>query len=511
MACVLGLDIGTTSTIGILIEMPDKILGVTSRPVTLSSPHPGWAEEDPREWWNNVCAITTELLKSSRIKAQSIAAVGVTGMLPAVVLLDDKGAILRPSIQQSDGRCGKQVAELRAEWDESSFIAKAGNGINQQLVSAKLRWIADNEPGIFARIATVFGSYDYINWMLTGEKAIEQNWALEAGFIDVHSNMVDDALVALARVPRTAIPAKSVSHDVLGQITAAASAATGLAEGTPVVGGAADLIASALGAGIVNPGDVLLKFGGSVDVLIATNRVAPDPRMFLDYHLVPGLYMPNGCMSTGGSGLNWFASTFAGAEAQTAAAQGLTVHQYLDRLADACPAGCEGLAVLPYFLGEKTPIHDAAARGVFDGLTFSHGIGHLWRALLEAYAFAIRHHVEVLNDMGHLTENFVASDGGSNSGLWMQIVADVLQRPVQRLTGHPGSCIGAAWTAAIGIGLSDDWSGVSHFVSRAGRLEPDPTNARVYRDGYQRYRDLYERLAGRTNSSPMIPTEVFSP
>ncbi|MBI2718111.1 MAG: FGGY-family carbohydrate kinase [Rhizobiales bacterium] len=505
MACVLGLDIGTTSTTGILIELPGRIVGVTSRPVTLNSPHPGWAEEDPQEWWSNVCAITAELLRSSGTKAESIAAVGVTGMLPAVVLLDDKDAVLRPSIQQSDGRCGKQVADLRAEWDETSFIAKAGNGINQQLVGAKLRWIAENEPEVFARIATVFGSYDYINWRLTGEKAIEQNWALEAGFVDIRSNAVDDALVALARVPRATIPAKSVSHEVLGHITAAAAAATGLAQGTPVVGGAADLIASALGAGIVNPGDVLLKFGGSVDVLIATSRVAPDPRMFLDYHLVPGLYMPNGCMSTGGSGLNWFVSTFAGAETQTAAGQGLTVHQYLDRLAEACPAGCEGLAILPYFLGEKTPIHDASARGVFDGLTFSHGIGHLWRALLEAYAYAILHHIEVLNDMGHRTENFVVSDGGSNSRLWMQIVADVLQRPVQRLTGHPGSCIGAAWTAAIGAGLTDDWSGVGRFVSSAGRLEPNPANARIYRDGYRRYRDLYERLAKRSNLGPVTP------
>ena len=285
-------------------------------------------------------------------------------MLPAVVLLDDGDQILRPSIQQSDGRCGSQVAELRAEWDEKAFIAKAGNGINQQLVGAKLRWIEQNEPHIHARIATVFGSYDYINWRLTGEKAIEQNWALEAGFVNVATGRIDNSLVAFARVPRHAIPRKSVSHEVLGHVTAKAAEATGLAEGTPVVGGAADLIASALGAGIVSPGDVLLKFGGSVDVLIATDRVAPDPRMFLDYHLVPGLFMPNGCMSTGGSGLNWFALTCAGLEAQTAASLNLTVHQYLDTLAGQCPAGSDGLTILPYFLGEKTPIHDARARRV---------------------------------------------------------------------------------------------------------------------------------------------------
>ena len=497
MDCVLGLDIGTTSTIGILLALPDRILATATRPVALSSPKPGWAEEDPRQWWENVTAITGELLARAGVDAADVKAVGVTGMLPALVLLDAKGDVLRPSIQQSDGRCGVEVMELKAELDEMAFLAKAGNGINQQLIASKLRWIRRHEPEVFARTATAFGSYDYINWRLTGERAIEQNWALEAGFVDVARQELDDELIALTGLSRAAIPRKVTSHAVLGRMTAEAARATGLKEGTPVAGGAADLIASALGAGIVRRGDVLLKFGGSVDVLIATDRAVPDARMFLDYHLVPGLYMPNGCMSTGGSGLNWFARSFCGGLEPAAEKQGFTIHQYLDRLAAEVPAGAEGLTILPYFLGEKTPIHDPAARGVFDGLTLSHGPAHVWRALLEAYAYALRHHVEVLNDMGHATENYIASDGGSNSGVWMQIVADVLQKPVQRLTGHPGSCIGAAWTAGVAVGLTDSWSGIGRFVGNAGRLEPQPDKRQTYEDGYRRFRNLYERLKGR--------------
>lgn len=496
MAYVIGLDIGTTSTIGILIALPDRVLSLASRPVTLRSPQPGWAEEDPAEWWANAAAITRELITTAGIKASDVAAVGVTGMLPAVILLDEAGKVIRPSIQQSDARCGAEVADLRAERDEAAFIAKAGNGINQQLVTAKLRWIERHEPDVFARIATVFGSYDYVNFRLTGERAVEQNWALEAGFVNVTRHAIDDDLVALAHVPRAAVPRLVRSHEILGHVIEAAAAQTGLASGTPVVGGAADLIASALGAGITRAGDVLLKFGGSVDILIATDKVAPDPRLYLDYHLVPGLYMPNGCLSTGGSALNWFARGFAGGEANAAHAAGLTLHQHLDCLAEAKPAGSEGLVILPYFLGEKTPIHDPAARGVFDGLTLSHDIGHFWRALLEAYAYALLHHVEVLNAIGHRTECYLASDGGSNSRIWMQIVADVLQAPVQRLTGHPGSCLGAAWTAAIGAGLTEDWSGIGAFVDRADRLEPDPATAPVHRAGYARYRQLYRRLYG---------------
>jgi xylulokinase len=493
MTCVLGLDIGTTSTIGILIRLPGEVVGIVSRPVTLSSPKAGWAEEDPRQWWANVCAIVAEF-RSRGVPAEAIAAVGVTGMLPAVVLLDAAGELLRPSIQQSDGRCGAEVRDLAAELDPAAFVRRTGNGINQQLVIAKLRWIERNEPEIFARIATVFGSYDYVNWKLTGERAIEQNWALEGGFVDIATHAVADDLVALAHIDRAALPPKSLSHGILGRVTAEAAAETGLAVGTQVVGGAADLIASALAAGLAQQADVLLKFGGSVDILVATDRAAPDPRLYLDYHLVPDLFVPNGCMATGGSGLNWFADTFAGGERAAAEAAGTTVHRRLDALAAPVPAGADGLTVLPYFLGEKTPIHDPSARGVFCGLSLAHGLGHAWRAMLEAYAYALAHHVEVLNDIGHRSERYLASDGGANSVIWMQIVADVLQRPVQLLKGHPGSCLGAAWTAAIGTGLVREWSGISRFVGTGALIEPNPANAAVYAEGYRTYRDLYRRI-----------------
>jgi xylulokinase len=496
MSCVLGIDIGTTSTIGILLRLPQQVLGLVSRPVELSTPHPGWAEENPLQWWDNVCAITRELLRRGAVDAAEIRAVGVTGMTPAVVLLDTAGTPLRPSIQQSDGRCGAEVAQLRSECDPAEFLAKAGNGINQQLVAAKLRWIARHEPAVFERIDCVFGSYDYINWRLTGERAVEQNWALEAGFVDIARGELDDALIALAGVRRSAVPRKITSHALLGTVSALAAQATGLRAGTPVVGGAADMIASALGAGVARAGDVLVKFGGAVDIMTATAHVQPDPRLYLDYHLVPGLFMPNGCMSTGGSVLNWFARNLAGGELSAAESRGLSLHQWLDTLAAQRPAGSDGLAALPYFLGEKTPLHDAEARGVFEGLTLSQDLGHLWRALLESYAYAIAHHVEVFNDIGYATERFIVSDGGSASTAWMQIVADVLQRPLQRLKGHPGSCLGAAWTAAIGAGLERDWSGVARLVGDAGRIEPDLARAGLYEQGYRRFRELYRRLYG---------------
>ncbi|MCW2305855.1 FGGY-family carbohydrate kinase [Rhodobium gokarnense] len=495
MACVLGLDIGTTSTIGILISLPDTVLAKTSRPVTFSSPRQGWAEENPEEWWENVAGIVPDLIAEAGIRAADIVAVGVTGMLPAVVLLDREDRLLRPSIQQSDGRCGKEVSELAAEVPEAEFVRKAGNGINQQLVAAKLRWIEKHEPDVFAGIDTVFGSYDYINWRLTGMKAVEQNWALEAGFVDLSTGDLADDLIALAHIPRSAVPRQIGCHEVLGPVSASAAKATGLPEGIPVVGGAADHIASAYAAGITKPGDVLLKFGGAIDIMLASEEARPDPRMFLDRHLIPGLFMPNGCMATGGSALNWFAEKFARGEAEAAAGADLTLHQHLDAIAAETPPAADGVEIIPYFLGEKTPLHDPDARGVINGLSLNHDIRHVWRALLESYAYALRHHIEVFNDIGHPTLSYLASDGGSGSRLWMQICADVLQHPVQLLVGHPGSCLGAAWMAAIGAGLTDDWDGVSKFVSYGERVEPDPANADLYDAGYARFRANYEALA----------------
>ncbi len=500
MNCLLGIDIGTTSTIGMLLQLPDRVLGIVSRPVRLSSPQPGWTEEDPEQWWQNVGGICRELLAAGGVDARNIAGIGVTGMLPAVVLLDEQGVLLRPSIQQSDGRCGAQVAAIRAEQDEAAFIKRSGNGINQQLVGAKIRWLEQHEPRIYERIATVLGSYDFINYRLTGEAAIEQNWALEAGFINLATHALDDENIALAHLPRRAVPRMVHSQDILGHVTAAAARHTGLAEGTPVIGGAADMIASALGAGVTQPGDVLLKFGGSVDVLTAAATVNPDARLYLDYHLIPGMYMPNGCMSTGGSGLNWFAENFAGQHQEAAGRAGVSLHQYLDAMAQSRPPGAGGLLCLPYFLGEKTPLHDPQARGVVFGLTLSHDAGHIWRALLESYAYAIRHHMDTLHDLGYPTRRYIVSDGGSSSRLWMQIVADVLGEPLQRLEGHPGSCLGAAWTAAIGTGLADDWNGASACVRFGEVIQPDSANAPFYTEQYARFRTLYEQCKPLTDS-----------
>jgi xylulokinase len=494
MTLLLGLDIGTTSTIGILIDGEGGIRATTSRRSELVSKHANWAEEDPALWWTNVCTLVPELLTAAGVSAADIDGVGVTGMVPTVILLDEEGRPLRYSIQQNDARAVREIEEMRRAIDPDSFFRRTGGSINQQLIAPTLRWLERHEPDVLAKAKTVLGSYDYITGRLCGALSVEQNWALEAGFMDLTSACFDEDLVALGGISLDALPPLRASHELVGEVTTEAASETGLAAGTPVVAGCADHIASAFVAGAAQDGDLVVKFGGAGDIMLSSSKAVTDPRLFIDFHIVPGLYFTNGCMAASGSVLNWIARHLAKAEASEAESEGLTVHALLDRQASEVPPGAGGVVLLPYFLGEKTPLHDPHARGTLVGLGLHHGLPNVWRAALEAVAFGFRHHTEVFAEMGLATRQVLACDGGAASDLWLQITADVLEQPVQRLLNHPGSCLGAAFVAGMGVGSLKDWSAISHYVRPDRVFEPTADGPAIYREAYSLYRGLYDRL-----------------
>lgn len=494
MACLLGLDIGTTSTIGIVLDAEGRILAQAARPSELVSKRPNWAEEDPALWWRNCGEIVSELLSAAGIGAGDFAAVGVTGMVPTVILLDGDGRVLRHSIQQNDARAIREIEEMKQAIAPDAFFAKTGGSINQQIVAPKLRWIERHEPEIFARAKRVFGSYDYITYRLTGTASVEHNWALESGLLDIETGDFDAELVRLGGIAPDLLPPLRRSHEVVGAVTQGAAKETGLRAGTPVVAGCADHIASAFVAGAVNDGDLVIKFGGAGDIMLCSSKPVTDPRLFIDTHIIPGLYFSNGCMAASGSVLNWILRHLGAAEAREAAAKGISGHAHMDGLAAEVPPGADGLVLLPYFLGEKTPLHDPNARGTLIGLGLHHGLPHIWRAALEAVAFGFRHHIEVFEEIGLEITRVIACDGGAASDLWLQITADVLGRPVQRLLNHPGSSLGAAFVAGMGVEVLDDWGAIARFVPPDRVFEPDPGRRALYDDGYGIYRETYQRL-----------------
>ncbi|MBE3598392.1 MAG: hypothetical protein IMX02_06210, partial [Limnochordaceae bacterium] len=377
-----------------------------------------------------------------------------------------------------------EIDFFRRSLDEEDVLRRTGSRITQQSIGPKLLWLRRHEPQIMAEAAHVMGSYDYIVYRLTGTFSIERNWALESGLFDLEKEDWDDEVLSLAEIDRRVLGEVHWSTDVVGRVTRSAARETGLSEGTPVVAGAADHIASAFAAGLRHEGDLLVKLGGAGDILYSLDRLVVDPRLFLDYHVIPGKFMINGCMASSGSVLKWFRQQFA-PQAEYAR---------LDDEAAQIPPGSQGLILLPYFLGEKTPLFDPLARGVLFGLTLAHTRAHVYRAILEGIAYGFYHHLEVLAERGLGVRRARVTNGGAHSHLWRQVTADVLGIPLEQLAQHPGSSLGAAFVAGKGIGAFADWSEIERFVTVRSMTVPNPDHHARYLELFRLYRDLYESV-----------------
>ncbi len=480
----LGIDIGTTSTKVVLIDSLGHILAEASRPSILYSPRATWAEEDPEKWWRNVCLLIPEVLSGAHTSPQEVLAIGASGMVPALILLDSDGRVLRPSIQQNDARAVHEIEELQRASDPAEILARTGSAITQQSIGPKLLWLRRHEPDVIAKAARLMGSYDYVAYRLTGEFSIERNWALESGLFDLHREDWDDALLRSASIDRTWLGRVCWPAEVVGKLSDEAARQTGLISGIPVVAGSADHIASAFSAGLRQEGDLLVKLGGAGDILFSLDQAEMDPRLFLDYHVIPGKYLLNGCMASSGSLIRWFRDQFASTLDYSA----------LDREAADVPAGSEGLVLLPYFLGEKTPLNDPFARGTLVGLTLTHTRAHVYRAVLEGIAFGFKHHLQVLAEHNRRPRRVRLTNGGAHSLLWRQITADVLGLPLEQNAHHPGSSLGAAFVAGMGVGGFHDWSEIEKFIEVSTVTEPNLQNHDCYEALFKIYREVYENL-----------------
>jgi xylulokinase len=477
MTLLLGIDIGTTATKAVLLDSERGLVAEAERPVTLHSDHPAWAEEDVEEWWSNLAALCRELITD-----EQPAAIGVSGMVPCVVLLDSAGRPLRRSIQQNDARATVEIAELKEELAGADILRRTGSPITQQSVAPTLRWLARHEPQALAATAIVAGSYDAMVCRLTAERSVELNWAVESGLYDLGTRAWAPDVLSAAGLDPSRLPPVRQPSDVVGTVTTAAAEQTGLAPGIPVIAGSADHVASAFAAGLVREGDLLVKLGGAGDILLTTSAPLTDERLYLDMHLAPDLYLPNGCMASSGSFIRWFQRELAGGASL----------ETLDAEARDSKPGSGGIVALPYMLGEKTPLNDPEARGAFTGLSLSHRRGDLFRAVLESIAYGFRHHLDVFAELGLRPRRVRVTNGGARSQLWPQVTADVIGLPLEKLRSHPGSALGVAFAAGIGIGAFADWSDIERFVEPGEVIEPRDHEA--YDSGYTRYRALYPAL-----------------
>lgn len=476
----IGIDIGTTGTKTAVLDVDGRIVGVASRPVDLGSPLPGAAEADPHVWTRNVLESIPEAVAAAGIRPDEVVGIATSGMVPAVVLLDAELRPLRPAMLQNDARATAEVDLIASRLAGVDVVATTGSAVTQQSVGPKLLWTQRHEPEIWSRARWVVGSYDAVLVALGAAPHVEENWAIESGLFTLDGEpfapAVEAAETDVRRLPPTVKPG-----DRVGELSASAASATGLRAGTALYAGGADHVLSAFAAGVQNPGDWLIKLGGAGDVLAASRHPVVDPRLYLDAHPLPGHWLPNGCMATSGSLIRWFQSLVGGEDLLVLDAEAV----------DREPAA---VLCLPYFLGEKSPLHDPDLRGSFAGLHLGHTRADLYRSVLEAIAFGFRHHTEVFGDLGIPLERALITNGGSRSTLWKQIHAEVLGTDVTPIVDHPGASLGAAVLAGMGAGAIGWDEPVGRFSQLGTPVRPDAAKVRVYDDAYRLWRELGDAL-----------------
>lgn len=484
---LLGIDIGTTSVKTVIINAKDyNIVATAKAEHDLFSPFPGWAEENPNDWWINTINTIKLCIKKSKINGREIAGIGLSGMVPAFVLLGEKGQVLRPSMQQNDARTYKEIEFIRSRINNDEFFNITGCIINQQMVGPKILWMKKNEPEIFSKVKQIIGSYDYIVYKLTGKFSLERNWALESGIYNLRLEKWSNKLLKIIGIKKSFFPKINNPTDIIGEVSYVAAEEIGIPEGIPVVAGTADHVASAFIAGVQNDGDLLLKFGGAGDILYSTDKLITDKKLFIDYHIIPNKFLINGCMASSGSALKWFTKQAFG--------ESKIDYAVLDKKANNLKPGSEGIIILPYFIGEKTPIFDPLARGVIFGLTLHHTKFHIYRALLEAIGYGFLHHIEVLKEIGCEPKRVIATNGGAVSRTWGEITSNIIGYPINYLKQNPGSSLGAAFVAGMGINCFDDWSEAKNFIEISDIVHPDMGEYVKYQKFYLIYKKLYRDL-----------------
>lgn len=488
MRFTLGIDVSTTATKAVLIDPDGAVAGIGASEYPVSRPQPLWSEQDPRLWWDAAVAAVGAALHAAGTTGAEVAAVGLTGQMHGLVLLDAAGAILRPAILWNDQRTAAECDAIRAAVGRERLIAITGNDALTGFTAPKLVWVRDHEPEVWARVAHVLLPKDYVRWKLTGGHAVDKADGAGTQLFDLAARDWSGEVLDALGIQRDWLPETFEGPSTTGVVTPAAAEATGLRVGTPVVAGGGDQAANAVGVGVTDEGTVALSLGTSGVVFAATRAPRFDPagRVHAFCHAVPGRWHLMSVMLSAAGSLRWFRDALA------------PDVPFADLAASAAdvPAGAGGLLFLPYLTGERSPHPDPLARGAFVGLTIDHDRRHLTRAVLEGVAFGLRDGLELMIGAGLAPPTQIrASGGGIASPLWRQILADVLGAEIATVTTTEGAAYGAGMLAAVGASwfpTVDD--AAAACVRAAPTASPGPDRAR-YDDAYAIYRTLYPALA----------------
>jgi xylulokinase len=464
--------------------------------LAFASPHPGWAEQDPRDWWRACGVAVKKALQKSSIRAEEIACVGFSGQMHGAVLLDATGEVVRPALIWCDQRSEKQSRDLSEKFGTDRLIQLTCNPPLTNFTLTKLLWVRENEPQLWARVRRIMLPKDYVRFRLTGDRAIDVADASGTLLLDVAKRAWSAEVLSGTGIEKSFLPALYESPDVCGKLNAEGAAATGLKIGTPVVAGAGDQAAGAVGMGIVRAGVVSATIGTSGVVFAATDRPALDPRGRLHTfcHAIPGRWHVMGVTQAAGLSLRWFRDTF-GFSSATSSKTNRDPYEFLSEEAATAPSGAEGLLWAPYLMGERTPHLDPHARGALAGITLSHRRAHIVRAILEGVAFSLKDSFSIFEEMKVPVTQIRLGGGGARSSLWRQIQADVYGHEVELVAAEEGAAYGAAILAAVGARYFASVDEACDTVIRvASRVAPDPASSTLLQKNYAKFRRLYPAL-----------------
>ena len=487
MPYLMGLDISTTGAKALIIDETGSVIAVANTPQPISQPKPLWSEQDPADWWDGIVRSIRAALADSGLRGEDISAIGLTGQMHGLVLLDDNGNVLRPSILWNDQRTQAQCDAMTATVGARRLIELTGNPAVTGFTAPKILWVRDNEPDIYVKARQVLLPKDYIRYKLTDTYATDLAGAAGTSLLNVAERAWSEDVLAALDIPREWMPPVHEGTAVTSTISAAGAAATGLAVGTPVVGGGGDQAAGAIGMGCVTPDKIGVTVGtsGVVFAPLGSYAYEPEGRLHAFCHAVPDTWHFMGVMLSAAGSLQWYRDTFAPD----------TDFDSLLAEAAAVPAGSEGLFFLPYLTGERTPHPDPLARGAFIGMTTRHDRGHMTRAVLEGVAFGLKDSFTLIDQAG-LPEQFEVriSGGGAKSPIWQQIIADVLGAPLVNINTTEGGAFGAAILASVAAGAFDDVASACETMIHTGDKVAVGSDADTYAERYDIYRSLYPLL-----------------
>ena len=493
MPYFMGIDIGTFESKGVIMDGEANVVAYRACPHVMETPRPGWAEHDAEGvWWHDLCELSNGLIKESGLDPKEIVSLGVSGIGPCCLPVDKDLNPLRKAILYGiDTRAAKEIEFLNKEIGEDVILERYGTPLTTQSAGAKVLWIKNNEPEIYEKTAKFVTSSTYLVAKLTGKFPIDRYTAATwVPLYSIEKNDWEDDLRDICRLDQLADCLWT--DEIAGEVHEQASRETGLAVGTKVTCGTADASAEGLSVGVYQPGDLMVMYGSSIFMIHVTDKLVKDGRVWAGPYLLKDTYAIAAGMACSGTLTRWFRDNFAKDIVEKAEAEGKNPYAELAKLAEGIPAGSDGLVVLPYFSGERTPINDPDAKGMIYGLNLLHNRGHVYKAILEGVGYGINQHFEIYRELGVETKKVMAVGGGVKNQAWLQAISDICGEKQQYAEVEIGAAYGDAMLAALGVGHYKSLDELSAVVKIKGCAEPDAANHAIYEPLARQYRALYE-------------------